>query len=71
MDQNLLDQRIQKLRGQFLRNTDLLDQLDPLLRVLDGLLFFRQFCFADPDLLFLFFLLLLVPLREHIEIAFR
>ena len=37
MDKNLLDQSIQKLRGQFLGDADLLDQLDPLLRVFNGL----------------------------------
>ena len=62
MDDDLLDQSVQKLCGQLLGHADLLDQLDPLLGVLNRLLSSGQFGLAVLDLLFLLFLLLLIPL---------
>ncbi len=70
MDDDLLDQSVQKLRGQLLGDTDLLDQLDPLLGILNRLLSGSQFGLAVLNFLLLLFLLLLISLGEHIKVAF-
>lgn len=71
MDQDFFNQGVQQFNSQLGGILILLDQIDPLLRILDVLVLFLYGCLELADLFLDFLLFCLILLRKHLEVVFR